>query len=76
VPITWSTLNPGVELSPVNRVEIFCYYMDDFITWTISTLELCNLWLFYLGQSKLQLRQGIFKEISYLKVEAGKSISV
>jgi hypothetical protein len=28
------------------------------------------------GISKLQLWQGIFKEISYLKVEAGKSISV
>jgi hypothetical protein len=24
------TFNPGVELSPVNRVEIFCDYMDDF----------------------------------------------
>ena len=23
-------VNPGVELSPVNRVEIFCDYMDDF----------------------------------------------
>jgi hypothetical protein len=23
-------INPGVELSPVNRVEIFCDYMDDF----------------------------------------------
>jgi hypothetical protein len=23
-------LNPVVELSPVNRVEIFCEYMDDF----------------------------------------------
>jgi hypothetical protein len=22
--------NPGVELSPANRVEIFCDYMDDF----------------------------------------------
>jgi hypothetical protein len=21
---------PGVELSPVNRVEFFCHYMDDF----------------------------------------------
>jgi hypothetical protein len=29
-PITWRTFNPGVELSPVNRVEIFCDYMDDF----------------------------------------------
>jgi hypothetical protein len=29
-PITWSIFNPGVELSPVNRVEIFCDYMDDF----------------------------------------------
>ena len=29
-PITWTTFNPGVELSPVNRVEIFCDYMDDF----------------------------------------------
>ena len=27
-PITWSIFNPGVELSPVNRVAI---------TWTIST---------------------------------------
>jgi hypothetical protein len=29
---TWSTFNPGVELSPVNGVEllIFCDYMDDF----------------------------------------------
>jgi hypothetical protein len=26
----WSIFNPGVELSPVNRVEIFCDYMDDF----------------------------------------------
>jgi hypothetical protein len=24
------TFNPGVELSPVNWVEIFCDYMDDF----------------------------------------------
>jgi hypothetical protein len=32
-PITWRTFNPGVELSPVNRVEIFC----DYCTWTIST---------------------------------------
>ena len=31
-PITWSIFNPGVELSPVNRVEIFFDY-----TWTIST---------------------------------------
>jgi hypothetical protein len=23
-------MDPGVELSPVNRVEIFCDYMDDF----------------------------------------------
>ena len=29
-PITWRIFNPGVELSPVNRVEIFCDYMDDF----------------------------------------------
>jgi hypothetical protein len=29
-PITWSIFNPGIELSPVNRVEIFCDYMDDF----------------------------------------------
>jgi hypothetical protein len=29
-PITWRTFNPGVELSPVNRVDIFCDYMDDF----------------------------------------------
>ena len=29
-PITWRTFNPGVVLSPVNRVEIFCDYMDDF----------------------------------------------
>jgi hypothetical protein len=29
-PITWRTFNPGVELGPVNRVEIFCDYMDDF----------------------------------------------
>jgi hypothetical protein len=29
-PITWRTFNPGVELSPVNRIEIFCDYMDDF----------------------------------------------
>jgi hypothetical protein len=29
-PITWRTFNPGVELSPVNRVEIFCDYIDDF----------------------------------------------
>jgi hypothetical protein len=29
-PITWSIFNPGVELSPVNRVEMFCDYMDDF----------------------------------------------
>jgi hypothetical protein len=28
--LAWSTFNPGVELSPVNRVEIFCNYMDDF----------------------------------------------
>jgi hypothetical protein len=28
--ITWRTFSPGVELSPVNRVEIFCDYMDDF----------------------------------------------
>jgi hypothetical protein len=28
--ITWRTFNPGVELSPVNRVEFFCDYMDDF----------------------------------------------
>jgi hypothetical protein len=27
---TWRIFNPGVELSPVNRVEIFCDYMDDF----------------------------------------------
>ena len=31
-PITWRTFNPEVELSPVNRVEIFVA-----ITWTIST---------------------------------------
>jgi hypothetical protein len=30
-PITWSIFNPGVELSLLNRVEIFA------ITWTIST---------------------------------------
>jgi hypothetical protein len=29
-PITWRTFIPGVELSPVNRVEIFGDYMDDF----------------------------------------------
>ena len=29
-PITWNIFNPGVELSPVNRVEFFCEYMDDF----------------------------------------------
>jgi hypothetical protein len=29
-PITWSIFNPGVEFSPVDRVEIFCDYMDDF----------------------------------------------
>jgi hypothetical protein len=29
-PITWKTFNLGVELSPVNRVEFFCDYMDDF----------------------------------------------
>jgi hypothetical protein len=29
-PITWRIFNPGVELSPVNRVEFFCDYMDDF----------------------------------------------
>ena len=29
-PITWRTFNPGVELNAVNRVEIFCDYMDDF----------------------------------------------
>jgi hypothetical protein len=39
-------------------------------------LELCKLGLFLVRQSKLLLRQGNFKEISYLKVEAGKSISV
>jgi hypothetical protein len=30
----------------VNRVENFCDYMNDLITWTISTLELCKYWLF------------------------------
>jgi hypothetical protein len=29
-PIIWSTFNPGVELSAVNRFEIFVIYMDDF----------------------------------------------
>jgi hypothetical protein len=29
--------HPGVELSPVNRVEIFCDYMDDFNPW-VETL--------------------------------------
>jgi hypothetical protein len=28
--IAWRTFNPRVELRPVNRVEIFCDYMDDF----------------------------------------------
>ncbi len=29
-PITWSIFNPGVELSPVDRVEILYDYMKDF----------------------------------------------
>ena len=29
-PIAWRNFKPGVELSPVNRVENFCDYMDDF----------------------------------------------
>ncbi len=29
-PITWSIFNPGVELSPVDRVEILYDYMEDF----------------------------------------------
>ncbi len=27
--ITWSIFNPGVELSPVDRVEILYDYMED-----------------------------------------------
>jgi hypothetical protein len=30
-PITWSIFNPGVELSPVDRLKFFM------ITWKIST---------------------------------------
>ncbi len=29
-PITWSIFNPGVELSPVDRIEILYDYMEDF----------------------------------------------
>ncbi len=49
-PITWSIFNPGVELSPVDRVEILYDYMEDFNPgpglkcYTFPPLEVTKMW--------------------------------